>query len=109
MNARFWIFTNNGHVKLTLRPDQMLTHHKHSHHDEGVSWSVEQYYYDGEFVSCKWADGGTDCDGRHRREGAEYCRRDKLMAETDDSGVKRPSWTRGKVVVTDEFAQAMGY
>jgi hypothetical protein len=74
-NYRFWEFVNNSWVKVTLSPDQTLTHFRFSRDDEGWSRSATIWEHDskkkGVFRIAYYS--GTDCDGRIDRQRRQFC------------------------------------
>ena len=88
MNARFWVWENNGNIKLTLKPDQTITRYN-------ASW-------------------GQDCDGPH--EWTNICTCDiknlkAILAEDFDNThfEARPDWEKQSANQRDIYAEMMGY
>lgn len=110
MNARFWVWWNDGWVKLTLRPEQKLECGWRKPTDEGWSSYYESWEHDGSGVLCQSEDDGVDCDGRLTRNWEGYCPLERLSwVETDDLEVNRPAWERGNAYQRDYSAEACGY
>ena len=117
MNARFWTLAHGSPVKLTLRPDESLTHTEGGATDEGWTRSVETFSFDGAAVTCERLDDGRDCDGRMTTDGASICAVGRLRAGWDmgaespaNPGVIFPAWELSwDVECFDEYAQAAGY
>lgn len=120
-NARFWIWWNESHVKLTLEPGQTITIGYGGATDEGNSWHSETYEFDGEVVECSIADEGRDCDGGYGHYANYCCHIDRLKQEQacawDDNlamsvevpGVMLPEWKERCRSQYDQFAEAAGY
>lgn len=117
-NARFWIYVNDGFVKLTLQPGQELRWHHAWHNGEG--WSAEGYtwlYADDEPTVYETHDtDGRDCDGRLSTHDEFYCPIAELQttAERPDQwegfwADRKPNWERLKAWQRDYAAEAMGY
>jgi hypothetical protein len=111
-NARFWVYVNDGWVKITLRPIQTLSHHSFCRDDEGAAWHSDTWHHTGAAVTWQFLDGGTDCDGRTERTGAlaadisDLEELDPLAPET----FRRPFWQGSEdVEIEDSFAQAANY
>lgn len=120
--ARFWVWLNDGWVKLTLRhPCQSLSWRKSYKTDEGFSYEAGTWTHDGDQVTHEWANGGRDCDGRVDYSGALFCCLADLDAEPayqdgttspyyNGRHIHRPCWNDdGDTRVRDEFAEAAGY
>lgn len=117
-NARFWIWLNDGLVKLTLKPGQELVWFKSWRHDEGWSSEIHQWTYD-EFDGVVVEDYGTDgvdCDGRLSTSSSYEVPVDRL-AETEMYVAEgtygpmpaQPDWCRKGSFQRDYSAEAMGY
>ena len=74
-NVRFWVYANDGPVKLTLKPGQRLEHFTNESTDEGWhSESTTWHYPDDEAaVYREWCSDGRDCDGRLTTGGEVRC------------------------------------
>lgn len=130
-NARFWIWTNAGWVKLTLRPGQSLAHCYGGRHDEGYTYSRDEYHHTGERVECQHETNASDCDGRLDRFCVTACPLDQLDARdmhgkeqaraaiwgadatlpefNENQGILAPEWERVSRHQRDYAAEAMGY
>ena len=122
-NARFWVYVNDGPVKLTLRPGQSLEHSEGGPCEEGYSYEYTKWEYadDEPVVYREWATDSRDCDGRHGNGGEQVCHVDRLleggtpgMMEGDDeetwAGVVWPDWQKHRDhSVYDQYAQMAGY
>jgi hypothetical protein len=120
MNARFWIYCNDGPAKLTLKPNQELRWYWGAPTDEGWSSESITWEWDGEMLTRHWEQAGRDCDGVLRTSGSDYCPKADLQAgddpylfETDNpetwQGVRWPAWRKVARRRYDQFAEAMGY
>ena len=120
MNARFWHWTNDGWVKITLKPDQELTHSRGGRHEEGWQHRDTTFYYDGLVVERHEFSDGVDCDGRLSSESISTCRKWGLHALPCYIGSKagvdrysedmlRPDWQHGKSSQRDYEAEKAGY
>lgn len=131
MNARFWVWANDGWVKLTLRPGQSLGFCYGGAHDEGYSFTHEEYLHDGERVLSRFESEASDCDGRldrfivtacpldqlrardmHAEEQAraEFWRDDPTKPEFNENvGIFAPEWEKVRASQRDRAAEAMGY
>lgn len=103
---RFWIYHHGSPVKLTLRDDPIEVY-ECGEHEEGYSFSHAVYFLEGNQVICQATDGGADCDGLYKEEVT--LRWDGKTLRTNPDGYRMPSWQRGRVTVTDTYAQMMGY
>jgi hypothetical protein len=110
-NARFWTFENDAWVKITLRPDQSLTHRTFSRDDEGFSSTADTWIHEGGAVFNIWGRFGRDCDGRSESAGRLVCAMADLRAvDADQDMPPRPDWQKvGETICRDEFAEAAGY
>jgi hypothetical protein len=108
-NARFWVFVNDGPVKLTLTDGQTLTHGGFCRHEEGwSSWSTSWEYEHNIVIRVDETDG-YDCDGRlstHTKCGC--CVEDLHMGATMD-GTTYPAWLTIGSSQRDYTAEAAGY
>ena len=127
-NARFWTWLNDGWVKITLLPEQTLTHHTGGPTDEGYSYTTLTYEHEGDAVRCEESTAACDCDGRLDRGCESYCRLDDLrqrdmgsvdecgqwrgdeyVACPENAGIFAPSWIRADRWQRDYAAEAAGY
>lgn len=109
MQARFWIWKNDGWVKIKLNPDQSVTHYKGWRHEEGWSCEEETFWFDGGIVYSRVYQGGRDCDGPQSGTYLHHCTVGMLNAVQTDDGVLRPAWVKGPTSFYDAFAEASGY
>lgn len=128
MNARFWVFENDGWIKLTLKPGQSLTWSHGGRDEEGYSWTGERWTFDGLLVINESSYDGRDCDGRISRETVLTCpvgflqgkpaeaarlvtfgQEDPWSFEVWEPMPPRPEWERARASQRDYSAEAMGY
>lgn len=92
-NLRFWVLISDSLVKLTLKPDQVLTWGKFSKDDEGWSAASETWTHVGSGVVLDWRTDGRDCDGRVSETGSCFCPADRLAARVVDCAEPSvPDW-----------------
>ena len=118
-NARFWQWVNCGWVKLTLRPDQQLSHSVFQRTDEGWERDTETWLLEDGVVVNSWLFEARDCDGRLDKHGERSAaiadlRAVDMFAETDgelpeNSGIWVPLWMKGDCGQRDYAAEAAGY
>lgn len=110
VNARFWIWWNQGWIKLTMKPGDTVTMHTGGATDEGYSCEDQTYEYDGECVQSSIDTWGRDCDGGHEWHGESSCQVTSLRDnEADEHGPARPEWKRGNCHQRDQYAELSGY
>ena len=116
-NARFWFYSNAGPVKITLKPEQTLSHHAAWNTDEGWSSVDEEWYYDGEYVFQTTYSDGCDCDGRLGSFNKSKCHVDNLRGREPYThgdaelyaGIMLPMWESVDRYQRDYAAEAAGY
>jgi hypothetical protein len=112
-NARFWVFINGSHVKLTVKPDVILRWERYERTDEGYSFCGESWALssDGLVVIRETFSDGRDCDGRLETGHTAIASTDPftfrhcyqfegMRPDWKDDG---PGWQR------DEYAEAANY
>ncbi len=109
MNARFWLWINDGWVKLTLRPGQTLAWASTRSTDEGWASEYECFEHDGAGVLSVCGTDGVDCDGRLETHREFYCPLECLKAHVADDGTFIPSWDRKPAYQRDHSAEMAGY
>jgi hypothetical protein len=109
--ARFWTDHNGDIVKLKITAGQTLSHSYGGPTDEGYSWTVLTYSFDGKTVTCEWDSDARDCDGRMQHSGLTVCHVDQLASGyvDPDMGVTFPAWQTSEEHQRDHSAEAMGY
>lgn len=116
-NARFWVWECDGWVKLTLKPGQTLRYCYGGPHEEGYSYSEQEFEYDADemVVISRYTNNSRDCDGPLDYRSESHCRIDELQAEPPDTDdpygprPARPNWQKGESCQRDHYAEAMGY
>lgn len=106
MNARFWVWWNDGWVKLTLRPGQVVHLHESHPTDEGYSYTEEVYEHDGDEVIVTYEQGGSDCDGPLTHHCVCSARLSELQSTAEP---ECPPWRRVRAWQHDAYAEAAGY
>lgn len=116
MNARFWVWINDGPVKLCLSPKRpRLQWERWYRHEEGWTSEGERWSLVSGGVEREYGTDGTDCDGRLSTGGRLFCpfgqlrSRDSELKECD--GIMLPNWDEvpGSYGQRDYSAEAMGY
>ena len=110
MNARFWMYWNDGFVRLTLRPHQEIVLAYGGPTDEGYARHAEIYRHCGDSVECEVHDEYRDCDGPGERHWYGFARLDNLdTMPADTHGPDRPQWEKICENQRDRYAEAMNY
>lgn len=109
MKAKFWIWKNDGWVKLKLEEGQKVRHFSGFAHEEGWSSTTETFWFDGRKVWSHVVNDGRDCDGRLTTEDLFFCRSYDLQDVEVEGRPPTPRWHRERSEVYDEYAQAMGF
>lgn len=112
--ARFWVYVNSGPVKISLQPNQHLTHEQFCYTEEGWERCVTSWEFDSEsaYVTTEWCNDGRDCDGRLTTTGEAQCHLNDLKRGrvASDWAIAWPAWAETAEPQTyDEFAVAAGY
>lgn len=108
MQARFWVWHNDGFVRLKLSPGQAVWFETGGPTDEGYHHEYHYYLNEGDWVRYNYDTESRDCDGRLDTHQSFYCRVDRLDdIETDGPYV--PHWVRLEARQRDYSAEAMGY
>lgn len=101
VNARFWVYENDGYVKVTVyalrkrnRRLGSVSWRKSGRTDEGWARRDVTWELDSGIVReyCRYAE--TDCDGRHEHITTMQCDLDSLLA-------MRPYWEPGEMLPPD--------
>jgi hypothetical protein len=110
-NIRFWDFVGSGLVKLTIKPDQILHHHRSWHNGEGYSAEINEYRVEDDVVVNDFSFFGNDCDGRMSGGATTVCPLDKLKARESYNypGYFCPEWKKETEYQRDHFAEKSGY
>jgi hypothetical protein len=109
INARFWIWHNDGWVKLTLRPGQVFTVVDGGPTDEGYSYTAQVYTHEGDHILRETSTRAADCDGPHEYYADCTAALDALQEYLCDDGTRVPSWERVRASQRDRFAEDAGY
>lgn len=104
-NARFWTRGQNGLVKITLKPGQLLSWHEFHYTDEGYSSSWETWRHCGDYIEREYGARARDCDGPIETYHMDICEIDKLNGTEGNF----PAWQNTDDYVIDHFAQLMNY
>ena len=111
MNARFWIWHNDGWVKLTLKPNQQLRFSCGGPTEEG--YHIEYHSYKNSLnnrqVISHYDSYARDCDGPHEHHSVASCSYELLHEVVSDDGTERPEWQRMQSWHRDTYAERMGY
>ncbi len=114
--ARFWDWTDGCWVKLSIRPGAALHRTTGGPHEEGYSYTAEQWHHTGTGVRYERYTWGRDCDGRHESSAEAYCPLADLAAVLLNSqdglgteAIRRPDWQPGESYQRDHTAEAAGY
>lgn len=106
MNARFWVWWNDGWVKLRLKPGEVIQLYESHDTDEGFSFQNEIYEHDDDYISCHVQSGGRDCDGPLEHHSVYECTLQELQPAADSVS---PPWRKVKAWQRDAYAEQMGY
>ncbi len=112
-NARFWLMTGKGPVKVTLPPGQKLRFSEGGPTDEGYSYTGTEVAYDAEHgrLLLEVATKARDCDGP-LETWDDYLvdlRDLKKVPSIKDSSICFPAWERWTSGQYDTFAAQAGY
>jgi len=112
-NARFWLMTGKGAVKLTLAPGEQLRFSEGGPTDEGYSYTGTEVTYDAERGKLLLAvtTNARDCDGP-LQTWDDYLvdvRDLKKIPSSEDPGISYPNWERWASGQYDAYAAAAGY
>jgi hypothetical protein len=110
-NARFWVWWNDGWVKLTLMPGQTLAVGYGGPCEEGWSRYSEQWSHVGDRVEREWVSEGRDCDGRLSQYGEDFAWLSELasVGRGEFEEMLAPRWHDSQSSQRDEFAELAGY
>ena len=128
---RFWIWWNDGPVKITVEPGQTVTAYRWSRCDEGWSSLLESFEHDGDSIVAETITDGRDCDGRLTQSWKGYAQLATLRRyplrrfvtrldepwreqceipyEQDGFDCETLSFREGKRSQRDEYADVAGY
>lgn len=120
-NARFWVWYNGSWVKLTLKPEQCLTHTIGGQTDEGFNYCQSTWLHEFRcsmpYVTWCEETWGRDCDGRYDSGSLNGCHVDQLKAfdqyaefpDPANVGIMRPAWTCWGSNQRDHTAETANY
>ena len=111
-NARFWAYVNQGPVKITLKPNQVLSHVEGGPTDEGWSYHATCWDHEGDRVTREYTNNACDCDGRLDRYSDDECLLEDLREGSKsftNDGVAMPKWQRVSASQRDHSAERAGY
>jgi hypothetical protein len=133
-NARFWVYENDGWIKLTLSPNQTIEFSGGGQHEEGFNYWHQSYTHDGDMIRGTYESRGRDCDGPSGNWTECHCQlhelgsrgmyrneddEDRLMTDgmreirfghldvVEKSGL--PDWKKGRGGQYDGYAESMNY
>lgn len=125
ITAHFWVFVNEGFVRLSLKDGQSIEHTTGGPTDEGYYHDCEKWTRDGEIIIREFVSWEADCDGRFETHSTptahieELERNEQYEAVQDDDGwhmpesgriiCLTPEWVRGRSGQRDYSAEAAGY
>ncbi len=113
INARFWLVTGKGLVKLTLAPGQQLRFSAGGPTDEGYSYTGTELTYDAERGQLRMeiTTDARDCDGPLQTwDDYQVDLRDlKSIPSIDEPGIQYPAWERWTSGQFDLNAARAGY
>lgn len=113
-NVRFWIWINNGWVKLTIQPNETLGYWECHQTDEGWSRTIIDWTYEDGVVVENYSNEAMDCDGRLDHHCTRQCPVDRLRAFIPEPDSPMfyfglPDWVRTRSGQRDYTAEMMGY
>lgn len=112
MATRFWVFVNDGFVRIALRPGQTLSHCSYQTTDEGWSSEAETWEHTGTHIRRELYRDGVDCDGRLSSEQADECHVNDLAGLEvmgEPTWPRLPVWKERTYSQRDYSAEAMNY
>ena len=117
ITARFWVWHNEGFVRISLKDGQELTACDGWRTDEGHTSEATTWSRDGDEIKVAYDSWGVDCDGRHSWHSDRYCSIHELDTEIpysdsdgpDVSGIMIPNWQKESVFQRDYSAEMAGY
>ena len=121
INARFWVWINDGPVKLTMRCGQVLRHYSAERTEEGYSRTLHNWEYLAHgwpAVRRSWRIDSRDCDGPMAQGGTDLCPLVLLMGHLPEAPyqnsvhgviVRYPQWKEETRERRDTYAEAAGY
>jgi hypothetical protein len=115
--ARFWVYWNGCHVRLSLKPGESVEMYSGGETEEGWSSEWMRLTFEDGAILREWNDSGRDCDGHHSRNGTDHAAVERIASDQpwqpsyapDGSPILIPVWSDEEVTVYDAYAQAAGY
>lgn len=110
--ARFWTYIRSEPTLLKLVAGQTVSHREGGATDEGWSWTLRTWAFDGEFVTLESDNRSSDCDGPHEHHDVVRCSVAELRAGytcPDHPTITYPVWREVSSRQRDIFAERMGY
>lgn len=111
--ARFWVWHNEGFVRLAMQDGDKIEFLHGGPHEEGYTYTVECYRRDGDIIEYQRSTWGRDCDGGFGNNDDCHCHIRDLGARTErgfePDAPPLPAWVRGESSQYDEYAEAAGY
>ena len=117
-NLKFWVWLNDGPIRIKLRPGKSLTHYRWNRDEEGWSSQLSTWTHDGDGVIEKYTSDGRDCDGRLTQHGLYRASIANLAVNPlngigylpgFDDKIAFPKWDKLSSSQRDEYAEAMNY
>jgi hypothetical protein len=106
-SIRFWVWHNNGLVRLTLERGNVAHVRGSRPTDEGYSAWSDSYTWAGDTVRCEFWRQSRDCDGLTESSGIVVW--DTVSTYQADDGTLVAQWTEEESEYRDYAAEAMGY
>lgn len=109
--ARFWVYLNDGIVRIKLRKGQELSWAEGGQTDEGFSYTGHCWSFDGEEVFYNIVTNACDCDGPISHGSSAFCKlRELAVIANEECTQAFPHWQqRGRGWQRDAYAEAAGY
>ena len=110
MRTRFWIWVNDGPVRISLATGQTLRHHTGGRCEEGYSYHYEEWTHDGDMIRRVSTYMSRDCDGRYTGGQDLVCPLSLLASHIVlDDPIRYPDWQVERELHRDHAAEAAGY
>jgi len=125
ITARFWVFVNEGFVRLSLKDGESIEHTTGGLADEGHGYESTKWERDGEIITRHYIAWGADCDGRYERHSTDTAHIEELervehyppvqdwlqLDRPEDWPIVclTPNWESGERGQRDYSAEAAGF
>jgi hypothetical protein len=111
LSARFWVWWNDGWIKLTLGNRRRSVSFGYRGFTEEGSVEVSlRYKLEGDFVTREYYRWESDCDGPHEHHEEARCHIMALHYNCmPDDGILSPNWRKVSRSQRDHYAETMGY